>query len=320
MFLKLFSTKKQFRLGILLSTLLILFLFLLGSNSGNRQNELIKNKQNGRPNILLIVADDLGYSDLGCYGGEIKTPQLDKLASEGVRMTSFYTTGRCCPSRAALLTYATGLHQVLHPRRQLLAHVRQPDAVPRSVVFFAVAHLVAAWFFVLQDLVASVLEFVVTGVPVGAFILLLFMIPVHLTARLVRAPSHAPTTMMMLAYLQSVAMVLTAIGFTLMWTGMVLSNPEFPSSLRALLYANLPLEARMARLTAVAQGSMAGPFFAAFVLANAMWLYTAGWLVVASLSLRDLWGISWLRAAVFLVLVTLVFTIAGALVAFAGTL
>ena len=81
MFLK-FSTKKPLRFGTLLSTLLILFLFLLGSYSGNKQNELIKNKQNGRPNILLIVADDLGYSDLGCYGGEIQTPQLDKLASE----------------------------------------------------------------------------------------------------------------------------------------------------------------------------------------------------------------------------------------------
>jgi hypothetical protein len=187
-------------------------------------------------------------------------------------------------------------------------------------VFFALAHLVAGWFFVLQDLVVSVLEFVVTGVPVGALILLLIMIPVHLVARLVRAPSNAPTTMMMLAYLQSVAMVLTSIGFALMLTGMVLSNPELPSSLRAVLYASDPLEARLARLTAAAQASMAGPFFAAFVLANAVWLYTAGWLVVASLSLREMWAISWLRAAVFLVLVMLVFTIAGALVAFAATL
>ena len=104
---------------------------------------------------------------------------------------------------------------LLHPRRQLLTHVRQPDAVTRSAVFFAVAHLIAAWFSVLQDLVASVLEFVLTGVPVGALILLLIVVPVHLIARLVRAPSHAPTTMMMLAYIQSVAMLMTAIGFTL---------------------------------------------------------------------------------------------------------
>ena len=57
-----------------------------------------------KPNILLIVADDLGYSDLGCYGGEINTPNLDQLAENGVRLTQFYNTGRCCPSRASLLT------------------------------------------------------------------------------------------------------------------------------------------------------------------------------------------------------------------------
>jgi arylsulfatase len=57
-----------------------------------------------RPNILLIVADDLGYSDLGCYGGEIDTPNLNALAAGGVRFTQFYTTARCCPSRASILT------------------------------------------------------------------------------------------------------------------------------------------------------------------------------------------------------------------------
>lgn len=57
-----------------------------------------------RPNILLIVADDLGFSDLGCYGGEIETPSLDRLASSGLRLTQFYNTSRCCPSRASLLT------------------------------------------------------------------------------------------------------------------------------------------------------------------------------------------------------------------------
>ena len=56
------------------------------------------------PNIVLIVADDLGYSDLGCYGGEIETPNLDSLAKDGLRLTRFYNTGRCCPSRASLLT------------------------------------------------------------------------------------------------------------------------------------------------------------------------------------------------------------------------
>ena len=57
-----------------------------------------------RPSILLIVADDLGYSDLGCYGGEIGTPNLDALATNGLRFTQFYSTARCCPSRASILT------------------------------------------------------------------------------------------------------------------------------------------------------------------------------------------------------------------------
>ena len=57
-----------------------------------------------RPNILLILADDLGYSDLGCYGGEIRTPNLDRLAENGLRFTSFYNASRCCPTRASLMT------------------------------------------------------------------------------------------------------------------------------------------------------------------------------------------------------------------------
>jgi arylsulfatase len=57
-----------------------------------------------RPNVLIILADDLGFSDLGCYGSEIPTPQLDALAANGLRFTQLYNTGRCWPSRAALLT------------------------------------------------------------------------------------------------------------------------------------------------------------------------------------------------------------------------
>ncbi len=57
-----------------------------------------------KPNILLIVADDMGFSDLGCYGGEIATPNLDRLAKDGLRFTQFYNTARCWPSRAAILT------------------------------------------------------------------------------------------------------------------------------------------------------------------------------------------------------------------------
>lgn len=57
-----------------------------------------------RPNVLLIMADDLGYSDLGCYGGEIATPNLDSIAENGLRFTRFYNTARCWPTRGALLT------------------------------------------------------------------------------------------------------------------------------------------------------------------------------------------------------------------------
>ncbi len=57
-----------------------------------------------RPDIVLIMADDMGYTDVGCYGSEINTPNLDSLAMGGVRFTQFYNTSRCCPTRAALLT------------------------------------------------------------------------------------------------------------------------------------------------------------------------------------------------------------------------
>ena len=66
-----------------------------------------------RPNIVMILADDLGYSDLGCYGGEIQTPHLDSLAKGGLRFTQFYNTARCWPTRGALLTgyYAQEIHR-----------------------------------------------------------------------------------------------------------------------------------------------------------------------------------------------------------------
>ncbi len=57
-----------------------------------------------KPNIIVIMSDDMGYSDIGCYGSEIETPNLDQLAGGGVRFTQFYNTARCCPTRAALLT------------------------------------------------------------------------------------------------------------------------------------------------------------------------------------------------------------------------
>lgn len=85
-------------------------LMAVAACSGHSENEA---DSEGRPNILIIMADDMGYSDLGCYGGEIHTPNIDGLAANGIRYTSFYNAGRCCPTRASLLTglwsHQTGL-------------------------------------------------------------------------------------------------------------------------------------------------------------------------------------------------------------------
>ena len=60
-----------------------------------------------RPDVVVVLADDMGYSDIGCFGGEIETPNIDRIGREGVRLTQFYNTARCSPSRASLMT---GLH------------------------------------------------------------------------------------------------------------------------------------------------------------------------------------------------------------------
>lgn len=64
----------------------------------------VAEQDRARPNIIIIMSDDMGFSDLGCYGSEIETPNLDALANCGVRFTQFYNTARCCPTRASLLT------------------------------------------------------------------------------------------------------------------------------------------------------------------------------------------------------------------------
>jgi len=61
-------------------------------------------EQQRRPNIVLVLVDDMGYSDIGCFGSEINTPNIDAMATEGVRFTQMYNCARCCPSRASLLT------------------------------------------------------------------------------------------------------------------------------------------------------------------------------------------------------------------------
>lgn len=83
---------------MLIFTLLAVSIFSLSAGAQ------VQKTSDKRPNIMIILADDLGYSDLGCYGGEIRTPSLDSLASRGLRFTRAYNSSRCCPSRASLLT------------------------------------------------------------------------------------------------------------------------------------------------------------------------------------------------------------------------
>jgi arylsulfatase A-like enzyme len=85
------------------SMLIVLTLLLLqGCNAD--QSSSTPDSGPGRPNIVLILADDLGYSDIGSYGGEIETPNLDSLAADGIRFAQFYNAARCVPTRASLLT------------------------------------------------------------------------------------------------------------------------------------------------------------------------------------------------------------------------
>ena len=63
-----------------------------------------QSSQPPRPNIILIMCDDMGWSDLGCYGSEINTPHIDRLASDGLRFTQFYNNAKCTTTRASILT------------------------------------------------------------------------------------------------------------------------------------------------------------------------------------------------------------------------
>ena len=82
---------------------LLLTLIWYGRQPATGAEEVVAAK---RPNIIVILVDDMGYSDLGCYGGEIDTPHIDALAENGVRFSQFYNCSRCCPTRASLLTGA----------------------------------------------------------------------------------------------------------------------------------------------------------------------------------------------------------------------
>ncbi len=75
------------------------------------------------PNIIVILADDMGYSDIGCYGGEIRTPNIDRMAAEGMRFSQFYNAARCCPTRASLLTG-------LYPHQAGVGFMREDLGIP----------------------------------------------------------------------------------------------------------------------------------------------------------------------------------------------
>ncbi|HBE99608.1 MAG TPA: hypothetical protein DDW46_00980, partial [Dehalococcoidia bacterium] len=84
------------------------------------------NQMASKPNFILILADDMGYSDLGCYGSEINTPNIDSLASSGIRFSQMYNSARCCPSRAALLTG-------LNPQQTGVGHMVSTFGQPASI-------------------------------------------------------------------------------------------------------------------------------------------------------------------------------------------
>ncbi len=108
-----------------LSAALIVLVLL----AGNRASLALAAAKADAPNIILIMSDDMGISDIGCYGSEIKTPVLDGLAGNGVRFTQFYNTARCCPTRASLMTG-------LYPHQAGVGHMmndRGPDGYKGNI-------------------------------------------------------------------------------------------------------------------------------------------------------------------------------------------
>jgi len=117
--MKLLRKKRMY----ILSAAGLLTMAVCGFSSSCRQ---ASPKKPTKPNIILIMSDDMGYSDLGCYGGEIETPNLDSLAATGVRFTQFYNGARCCPSRASLMTglypHQAGIGHMTNPSEHFIQH------------------------------------------------------------------------------------------------------------------------------------------------------------------------------------------------------
>ena len=112
--MKLGHRQMQFR-RILISTSMLVYFTLLALACTSKSAENSEKGIQQKPNVILILADDMGWSDIGCYGSEVETPNLDKMAEEGIRFTQMYNTAKCFPSRASILTglYAqqTGYHR-----------------------------------------------------------------------------------------------------------------------------------------------------------------------------------------------------------------
>lgn len=95
----------KYNQGNLIKKYCIIFIVLFFSFvKANHSSAQLKSTQLNKPNIIVILTDDMGFSDIGCYGSEIRTPNIDRLAKNGVRFSHFYNTARCSPSRASLLT------------------------------------------------------------------------------------------------------------------------------------------------------------------------------------------------------------------------
>ncbi len=104
-----------------------LFLLVLGvSLSLSPAGRPAETTRSQRPNIVIVLVDDMGYSDVGCYGSEIDTPNIDRLAAGGLRFTQFYNSGRCCPTRASLMTG-------LHPHQAGIGHMTEPPNQPLGI-------------------------------------------------------------------------------------------------------------------------------------------------------------------------------------------
>jgi len=120
---------------------------LLFASCSNQQK---KEKNTEKPNVILIMADDMGYSDIGCYGGEAQTPNIDRLAGEGLRFTQFYNAARCCPTRASLLTglypHEAGMGGMVNPPKKFAGNAAYQGFLNDSCVTLAEVMKMAGYY------------------------------------------------------------------------------------------------------------------------------------------------------------------------------